>query len=60
MATFLSGFAAATPGDYTTFDGTFDGTFDVTAVIAKLLTGSAPFKVPEARTLPEVLGGGIR
>lgn len=56
VATFLGGFAAATPGDYTTFDGTFD----VTAVIAKLLTGSAPLSVPEARTLPEVLGGGVR
>jgi len=56
VATFLGGFAAATPGDYTTFDGTFD----VTAVIAKLLTGSAPLEVPEARTLPEVLAGGVR
>ncbi|MCQ4120178.1 MCE family protein [Rhodococcus tibetensis] len=56
VARFLGGFAAATPGDYVTFNGTFD----VTAVIAKLLTGSAPLEVPEARTLAEVLGGGVR
>ncbi|MFZ2173550.1 MAG: MCE family protein [Rhodococcus sp. (in: high G+C Gram-positive bacteria)] len=56
LATFLGGFAGATPGDYVTFDGTFD----VTAVIAKLLLGSAPIELPEARTLPEVLGGGVR